>query len=62
MSALCMYAHSRTIACLKRKRLRRNLDEVERAIIEAELVAVEIKLQRELRGWEERRQERVGSN
>ena len=62
MSALCMYAHSKTIARLTRKLRQRNLCELERAIIETELIRTESRLRAEIRGWQERQQARDRSD
>ena len=62
MSALVMYGLTKEIGRLKKRLRRKNLDDIERAYLESKLIDTEKWLEAELRGWEERRQERVGSN
>lgn len=62
MSTLVLFALTKEIEQLKKRLCRKNLDESERAHLESKLIDTEKWLQVELRGWEERRQERVGSN
>ena len=62
MSALVLYGLTKEIGRLKKRLRRKNLDDIERAYLESKLIDTEKWLEAELRGWEERRQERVGSN
>ena len=62
MSTLVLYALTKEIGRLKKRLCRKNLDESERTYLESKLIDTEKWLEAELRGWEERRQERVGSN
>ena len=60
MSALALYGLTKEIGRLKKRLRRKNLDEIERAYLESKLIDTEKWLEAELRGWEERLQERVG--
>jgi hypothetical protein len=62
MSALALYGLTKEIGRLKKRLRRKNLDDIERDYLESKLIDTEKWLEAELRGWEERRQERVGSN
>ena len=62
MSALVLYGLTKEIGRFKKRLRRKNLDDIERAYLESKLIDTEKWLEAELRGWEERRQERVGSN
>ena len=62
MSALVLYGLTKEIGRLKKRLCRKNLDESERTYLESKLKDAEQLLEAELREWEERRQERVGSN
>lgn len=62
MSSLVLFALTKEIGRLKNRLCRKNLDESERTYLESKLKDAEQLLEAELRGWEERRRERVGSN